>query len=102
MNDKNRRRAPRSRHNSVIEILDAGGKVAVFGRLVDFSTLGASFAVGDSVVIPKNFRARLRLLNEGVFEAQVRVVWVRREKNAMRYGIYFYALTLLRPSGGNG
>jgi hypothetical protein len=99
MNGKDKRRAPRNRHNSVIEIFDVEGKVAVSGRLVDFSTVGASFSVGDPVVMPDKFRARLRFLDKGVLEAEARVVWTRREKNTTHYGIVFDLLKRVHPTG---
>ncbi|MCX5785014.1 MAG: PilZ domain-containing protein [Elusimicrobia bacterium] len=99
MNDKDKRRAPRDRHDSVIEIFDAEGKVAATGRLVDFSKVGASFSVGNTVVIPAKFRARLRFLSEGVLDVEARVVRTRRERNATHYGIKFDSLTRVHPNG---
>ena len=99
MNGKDKRRAPRNRHNSVIEIFDVEGKVAASGRLIDFSTVGASFSVGDPVVMPDKFRARLRFLDKGVLEAGARVVWTRRERNTTLYGIVFDSLNRVHPTG---
>ncbi|OGR43680.1 MAG: hypothetical protein A2X35_08435 [Elusimicrobia bacterium GWA2_61_42] len=99
MNGRDKRRAPRNKHNSVIEIFDVEGKVAASGRLIDFSTVGAAFTVGDPVVMPDKFRARLRFLDKGVLEAEARVVWIRREKNATLYGIVFDSLTRVHPTG---
>ncbi len=99
MNGKDKRRAPRSRHNSVIEIFDAEGKVAATARLVDFSDVGAAFSVGDPLVMPDRFRARVRLFDRGVLEAEARVVWVKRDKNVTRYGIAFDSLTRVHPTG---
>ncbi len=93
MNGRDKRRAPRSRHNSVIEIFDVEGKVAASGRLIDFSKVGASFSVGDPVAMPEVFRARLRFLDEGVIEVEARVVWIKKDKNITRYGIKFDSLT---------
>ena len=99
MNDKDKRRAPRDRHNSVIEIFDAEGKITASGRLVDFSKVGASFSVGAAIVIPEKFRARLRFLSEGVLDVTARVVRTRREKNATHYAIKFDSLTRVHPNG---
>ena len=100
MNGRDKRRAPRNRHNSVIEIFDVEGKVAASGRLIDFSTVGASFSVGDPVVMPEKFLARLRFLDKGVIEARGRLVWTRRDKNITRYGIEFDSLRTVRPPNG--
>lgn len=99
MNGKDKRRAPRNKHDSVIEIFDAEGKVAATGRLVDFSTVGASFSVGDPVVMPEKFRARLRFIDKGVLEAEARVVRITREKNSTHYGIKFDSLRNIYPTG---
>lgn len=73
--------------------------MAASGRLIDFSTVGASFSVGDPVVMPDKFRARLRFLDKGVLEAEARVVWTRRERNITLYGIVFDSLTRIHPTG---
>ena len=99
MNGKDKRRAPRNKHNSVIEIFDVEGKVAASGRLVDFSTVGAAFSVGDPLVMPDKFRARLRFLDKGVLEAEARVVWTRRDRNITHYGIVFDSLKRVHPTG---
>jgi hypothetical protein len=99
MDGKENRRAPRHRHDSVIEIFDVEGKVAATGRLQDFSEVGASFIVGDPVVMPDRFRARLRLMDRGVLDAKAHVVWIKREKNMTRYGIAFDSLKRVHPTG---
>jgi len=92
MDGKEKRRAPRAKHDSIIEILNVEGRVACEGRLIDFSQVGASFYVGVPIVMPDKFRVRLRFLDKGVFEAEARVAWTRRQKNATRYGIVFDTL----------
>lgn len=99
MNGKDKRRAPRYPHDSVIEIFDAEGKVAATGRLKDFSKVGASFLVGDQAALPEKFRARLRFLERGVIEVEARVVRVTREKNATCYGIKFDSYEHVYPTG---
>lgn len=99
MADKDKRKAPRAPHNSVIEIFDVEGKISARGRLIDFSKVGAAFSVGDPVVMPERFRARLRFLDHGVLDAEARVVWIKREKNITRYGIVFDSLTRVHPTG---
>jgi len=71
--------------------------VAASGRLIDFSSIGASFSVGEPVVMPDTFKARLRLLDKGVMEAAARLVWTRRDRNITRYGIAFKSLKVVRP-----
>jgi len=100
MEGKDKRRAPRDRHDSVIELFNVEGEVAATGRLVDFSTMGASFSVGNPVVMPEVFRARLRFFGKGVIEVRARVVWIRRDLNATHYGIKFDSLTMTPPVDG--
>jgi len=100
MDGKEKRRAPRDKHDSVIEIFNIEGKVACVGRLIDFSQAGASFLAGIPIVLPYKFRVRLRILNKGVLEARARVAWTRRQKNATRYGIVFDSLTQIPPAEG--
>jgi hypothetical protein len=99
MNGRDKRRAPRKAHNSVIEIFDVEGRVAASGRLIDYSNVGASFSVGDPVVMPDSFRARLRFLDKGVIEVEAKLVWTRRDRNVTRYGIAFDSVKLVRPPG---
>ncbi len=99
MTGKDQRRAPRHKHDSVIEIFDVEGKVAATGRLKDFSSVGASFIVGDPVVMPDKFRARLRFLDKGVIEVEARVVRIIREKNSIHYGIKFDTCKTVYPTG---
>lgn len=99
-NGRDNRRAVRDKHDSVIEILDVEGKVAASGRLIDFSTAGASFSVGEPVVLPDAFRARLRFLDKGVVEVEARLVWTGLERNTTRYGIAFDVKEVRRPEGG--
>lgn len=100
MDGKEKRRAPRSKHDSVIEIFNVEGKVACECRLIDFSQAGASFFSGVPIVMPDRFRVRLRFLDKGVLEAEARVAWTRRQKNATRYGIVFDSLKQIPPADG--
>jgi len=96
MDGREKRRAPRARHDSVIEIFNVEGEVSCIGRLIDFSSVGASFSVGVPIVMPDKFHVRMRFMGKGVFEAQARVAWTRRQKNATRYGIVFDSLKQTR------
>ena len=99
MAGKDQRRAPRDKHDSVIEIFNVEGKVAATGRLKDFSPVGASFTVGEPVVMPGKFRARLRFLDKGVIEIEAHVVRTVREKNRTHYGIKFDSYKTVYPTG---
>jgi hypothetical protein len=100
MTGKEKRRSPRNKHDSVIEIFNVEGKVACEGRLIDFSQAGASFSSAVPIVMPDKFRVRLRILDKGVLEAQARVAWMRRQKNVTRYGIVFDSLEHIVPPEG--
>ena len=99
MSERDNRRAPRDKHDSVIEILNAEGKFLASGRLTDFSTLGASFSVVNPGALPEKFRARMRFLDKGVLEVEAKVVRVRKEKNATHYGIKFDSVKNVYPTG---
>lgn len=99
MNGKDKRQAAREDHDSVIEILDAGGKFSASGRLSDYSTTGASFSVAGTVKLPEKFRVRLRLLGKGVLEAEASVVRITRDKNFTNYGVKFDSVKTVYPTG---
>lgn len=99
MGDKDKRQARRDKHDSVIEIFDAGGKFTASGRLSDFSTTGASFSVSGAAALPAKFRARLRLLGKGVLEVEARVLRVTKEKNSTLYGVKFESVKTVYPTG---
>ena len=66
MAGKEKRKAPRRSHNSVVEIYDtAGHAIAEVAHLVDFSTVGACFSTPKVFTIGQELRIRLRLLREG-------------------------------------
>ncbi len=99
MSERDKRQARRDKHDSVIEILDAGGKFSASGRLNDFSTTGASFSVSGAAPLPPKFRARLRLLDKGVLEVEARVVRVTKENNSTLYGVKFDSVKTVHPTG---
>ncbi|OGS47042.1 MAG: hypothetical protein A3J79_06790 [Elusimicrobia bacterium RIFOXYB2_FULL_62_6] len=85
-----KRRAPRHRHDSVLEIRDDSGRLIVgVGKLVDFSMVGACFATTRHFDIGERINARLRLLQEGVLDITAHIVWTRKRENAVLYGIDF-------------
>ncbi len=87
---KDSRRAPRARHDSVLELYDSSGKfIAGIGRLIDVSRSGACFASNLSLPEGEKFSARLRLLGEAIHDCRARIIWARRKNNAILYGIEF-------------
>lgn len=92
MPTRENRRAPRSRHNSVMEIFDDSGNLLTsIGRLVDVSMVGACFSSTKTFTKGQTFRARLRLLKEGKLDVMARVVWSRKKTNSTLYGVEFDA-----------
>jgi PilZ domain-containing protein len=90
MTDKEKRRAPRRRHNSVVEIFDeSGNAIAEIARLVDFSEVGACFRSQKVFPVKKKLRLRLRLLREGRLYIWARIVWSKKKANTILYGIEF-------------
>lgn len=84
-----KRRAPRARHDSVVELLDASGRRCGSGRLIDFSRVGMCFSSTESFEIGERLQALVRLLKSGRLRVSGRVVWSRRRMNALRYGVAF-------------
>lgn len=90
MSSRENRRAPRSRHNSVLEIFDESGQlIAAIGRLVNVSSVGACFSSTHHFEKGQKLVARLRLLKEGRLNVTAKVVWIRRKTNSVLYGIEF-------------
>lgn len=85
-----KRRAPRIRHDSVLEIYDDRGRLldAVI-RLIDVSAVGAAFASTVAFAKGETVRARLRLLNADPLEIRGRVVRIQEKTNYSVYGIEF-------------
>jgi hypothetical protein len=94
-----KRRAPRSRHNSVLEIFDTKGHViAGIGRLVNFSMVGACFSSTEPFSKGAKINGRLRLLREGVLKISGHIVWSKKKANATLYGLAFDSLHQLHRS----
>ena len=93
------RRAPRSRHDSTVEILGERGPAPVgAARLVDVSASGARFAATETFVLGAPLRARLRLLKSGVLDVRGTVVRVEEKTNYTLYAVKFdSAADRLRP-----
>ncbi len=97
MNPKDKRRAPRRKHNSVLELFDKEGHfITGTGRLVDFSKVGVCFSTTKVLKMGELLRARLRLLSEGTLEVSAKVVWIRKQPNTILYGVAFDAVQQIR------
>lgn len=86
---REKRTAQRKRHNSAIEIFDEGWNLIGLGRLVDYSSVGISFAASEELVPHEKVHARLRLFDKGIKEIEGRVVWRRQDRNMTIYGVKF-------------
>jgi hypothetical protein len=90
MDGKENRRAPRHRHDSVMEIYDESGHLITgIGRLIDFSKVGVCFSTTKVLKTGEPLHARLRLLKEGVIEVAAHVVWMKKRPNVFLYGLAF-------------
>jgi hypothetical protein len=84
------RRAPRVRHDSVLEILDdEGGLLAGVARLVDVSSVGVSFCTPHAFAKGAKIRARLRLMEAGVLQITGRIVRIKEKTNTTLYAVEF-------------
>jgi hypothetical protein len=98
MASKEKRRAPRSRHDSVLEIYDHEGRfITGIGRLVNFSTVGVCFSSTKTLTKGERLRARVRLLKEGSLEVSAHVVWSKKKPNTILYGLAFDSVQKIRP-----
>ena len=96
---KEKRRAPRVDHDSVLEIYDTGGTLIIgIGRLVNFSNTGICFSSTKVLAKGQKVTARMRLLKEGALEASARVVWVMKKPNTMLYGLEFDSIQKIQPA----
>jgi PilZ domain len=97
MNPKDKRRAARRRHDSVMEIYDSSGHFIMgTGHLVNFSNVGVCISSTRVLQIGAALRARLRLLREGTLEVSAHVVWARQKPNTTLYGLAFDAVEKLQ------
>jgi hypothetical protein len=94
-----KRRAPRAKHDSVLEIYDAEGHLIIgIGRLVNFSNVGICFSSSKVLAKGQRVTARVRLLKEGTLEVSARVVWVEKKLQALFYGIEFDSIQKIKPT----
>jgi hypothetical protein len=95
---KEKRRAARSKHDSVLEIYDEDGDLLTgIGRLVNYSSVGVCFSSTKSLAKGDPLRVRLRLLKEGALEISARVVWVKKKTNTTLYGAEFDVVEKISP-----
>lgn len=88
-----KRKTVRAKHDSVLEIYDAQGKlVDAILRLVDLSSEGACFTSTQALPRGARIQARLRLLGQGVLYVAGRILWTKTKGNATRYGMKFDAV----------
>ncbi len=99
MNNKDKRRAQRERHDSVVEIFSPAGKLLDSGRLIDFSATGAAFFSVNAMANGARLRLRIRLLEKGVLDISAQVVWTRKEGAGNLYGLKFDSVQNVYPAG---
>ena len=93
------RRAPRAKHDSVLEIYDADGHLIIgIGRLVNFSNVGVCFSSTKVLKKGQKVTARVRLLKEGTLEVMAHVVWVEKKSNSLFYGLEFESIQKIQPT----
>jgi hypothetical protein len=90
MKEKDKRRAPRENHDSVLEFFGKTGEDIVgAARLVNVSATGACFACTLEFKKGQSLKGRLRLLTEGVWDVTAHVRWKKRDLNTNLYGVQF-------------
>ena len=95
---KDARRASRYPHDSVVEFIDDSDRMpGDVARLVDVSSLGASFSTLRVFAKGAAIHARLRLLNAGVLEIWGKVVRIKERTNSTLYGVKFDTVRGARP-----
>jgi hypothetical protein len=93
MTSYDKRRLPRTRTNTVLELLDRDGHlIRGTGKLLDVSHAGARFATTKTLKVGEKVRARLRLPKGSVIEVPGHVVWVKKKRDRPEYGIEFEPL----------
>lgn len=94
---KDTRRGIRVRHDSVMELLDADGRLlAGVLTLSDVSSVGASFTTTRTFAKGDAVRGRIRLLRTGVLEIVGRVVRVKEKSNSTLYAVEFESVRGLK------
>jgi hypothetical protein len=92
-----KRRAPRVRHDSVVDLYDRTGRRLIgTGRLVNFSTVGACFSSTQLFKTGETLQAKVRLLKEGRLQVSGPIVWTRKKPNHYLYGLAFDRVSRVR------
>jgi hypothetical protein len=94
---KEARRAPRIPHDSVLELYDQEGRLTADAlKLIDVSSVGASFSTTRAFAKGAKIRGRVRLLDVGVLEISGRIVRFRERSNSTLYAVEFDSVKTLR------
>ena len=94
---KEARRAPRTRHDSVLDLyVEQGRLTAATLKLVDVSSTGASFSTTRAFAKGAKIGGRLRLFGVGVLEVTGRVVRFKEKSNSTLYAVEFDSLKAFR------
>lgn len=100
---KEARRSPRTPHDSVLELYDEDNRLtAGVQKLVDVSSVGASFSTTQVFAKGAMIRGRLRLFGVGSLEIAGRIVRVKERSNSTLYAIEFDSVKGRRPRGSGG
>ncbi len=99
MRGNDQRGARRDRHDSVVEFFSAAGKLLGSGRLVDFSSTGASFSSAYVMAPGGRLKLRVRLLEKGVLDISAKIVWARKEGAGRLYGVQFDSVNKVGSGG---
>jgi hypothetical protein len=94
---KEARRAPRLPHDSVLELYDQEGRLTPGAlKLIDVSSVGASFSTTRAFAKGAKIRGRARLLGVGVLEISGRIVRLKERTNSTLYAVEFDSVKALR------
>jgi hypothetical protein len=90
---KESRRAPRTPHDSVLELHDENGRLMEGTlKLFDVSASGASFSTTKKFAKGARIRGRMRLLGKGAVEITGRIVRFKERENSTLYAVEFDAI----------
>lgn len=103
MGAPDRRAAKREKHDAILRLSDASGRVLTgIVRLVDVSRKGARFASTESLEPGQAVRGQIRLMSMGVLDVSGHVVWRRAKGNVTLYGLAFDSAHPQLPEAGEG
>jgi hypothetical protein len=94
MNPEDRRRAPRSRTQLVVELYEPEGRLVLgVGRLLDLSSMGFRFESNLRLHPHQLLRARVRMKRDLLVEVPVKVAWTRSKGIRHAYGMEFKGIS---------